>query len=149
MEQLKSLISLLKASRSVESLIEKNVNQYGLSLSEFMVLELLYSQKKDLAIQVIAQRVLLTSGSMTYVINQLEQKKYVRRIKCEEDKRIYYAHLTTEGLHKITYVFSQHQQFLTQLFSVFSKEENEQYHILNKKIGKFAQNAMKEGTKND
>ncbi len=145
MRQLKSLISLLKASRSIETLIERNVSQYGLSLSEFMVLELLYSQKKDIAIQAIAQRVLLSSGSITYVIDQLESKNYVIRLKCENDKRKIYAHLTNEGLEKIQFVFNEHQQFIQEIFRVFSEDENKQYHNYNKKIGIHAQEKLKEG----
>lgn len=142
MDELKSLVTLLKASRSVEKLIEKNIASSGLSLSEFMVMEVLYSKETDLPIQEIAKKVLLSSGSMTYVINQLVSRGWIKRFACEEDKRVNYVALTQEGQQKIRSAFQVHQVFIDDLFKVLNESEKQTYTQLNKKIGLHAQQQL-------
>lgn len=139
MNELKSLVTLLKAARSVEKQAEKNiVSSSSMSLSEFMVMEVLYSKAEDLPIQEIAKKVLLSSGTMTYVIDQLVKKGSIERINCTSDKRIVYAHLTPQGRIQIATAFKTHKQFIEKLFSVLTSEEADEYIRLNKKIGKHA-----------
>ena len=139
MNELKSLVTLLKAARSVEKQLERNiVSSSSMSLSEFMVMEALYSKGEDLPIQEIAKKVLLSSGTMTYVIDQLVKKGSIERINCTSDKRIVYAHLTVQGRTQIAAAFKTHKQFIEKLFSVLTPEEADEYIRLNKKIGKHA-----------
>lgn len=150
MNELKSLVTLLKAARSVEKQLERNiVASSSMSLSEFMVMEALYSKDEDLPIQDIARMVLLSSGTMTYVINQLVKRGFIERINCTKDKRIVYAHLTDLGKIQISVAFKTHKQFIEKLFSVFTEEEVKEYIRLNKKIGKHASQGLeqKEGYK--
>lgn len=140
MNELKSVVTLMKAARSVEKQLERNiVSSSAMSLSEFMVLEVLYAKGEDLPIQEIAKRVLLSSGTMTYVIDQLVKKQAIERIPCTSDKRIVYAHLTPLGKTQIAAAFKTHKAFIEKLFSVFTEEEAETYIKLNKKIGLHAQ----------
>lgn len=133
MDELKSLVTLLKASRSVEKQIEKNIAESGLSLSEFMLMEVLYSKDEALPIQDIAKKVLLSSGSMTYVIAQLVHKGHIQRINCTEDKQVIYADLTEIGKAKFATTFIAHQTFVEGLFGVLTDEERLEYTRLKKK----------------
>lgn len=142
MNELKSLITLLKASRSVEKQIERNITHQNLSLSEFMALEALYSNGEDMPIQLIAKKVLLSSGSMTYVIDTLVHKGLVERVNCTTDKRVIYARLTDSGKTQISVAFDIHRQFVKELFGVLSEEEAKEYIRLNKKIGLHAQKGL-------
>lgn len=142
MNELKSLVTLLKASRSVEKQIEKNIADLNLSLSEFMAMEALYSKGEDLPIQLIAKKVLLSSGSMTYVIDTLVRKGLVERVNCTTDKRVIYARLTESGKTLISAAFESHRQFVKGLFGVLSEDEAEEYIRLNKKIGVHAQQGL-------
>lgn len=142
MNELKSLVTLLKASRSVEKQIERNISHLNLSLSEFMALEALYSKGEDLPIQLMAKKVLLSSGSMTYVIDTLVRKGLVERVHCTTDKRVIYARLTEEGKTQIRFAFEVHSQFIKGLFGILSEDEAIEYIRLNKKIGMHAQQGL-------
>jgi MarR family transcriptional regulator, 2-MHQ and catechol-resistance regulon repressor len=142
MDELKSLVTLLKASRSVEKQIEKNITPLNLSLSEFMALEVLFSKGEDMPIQLIAKKVLLSSGSMTYVIDTLVRKKLVERIHCITDKRVIYARLTEAGKTQIRSAFEIHTRLIKGLFGILSEEETKEYIRLNKKIGLHAQQGL-------
>ncbi|WP_291647632.1 MarR family transcriptional regulator [Clostridium sp.] len=118
---LKLVIAMARTYNDMFFEIEKNVQEFGLNISEFGVLEMLY-HKGDQPVQKVAEKILVTSGTITYVINKLEKKKLVVRRKCEKDKRIFYVSLTEEGKEFISYIFPKHKEFLDDLFSELNEE---------------------------
>lgn len=118
---LKLVIAMARTYDSLFSEIEKNFKEFGLNISEFGVLEMLY-HKGDQPVQKVAEKVLVTSGTITYVINKLEKKDLVIRRKCNKDKRVYYVSLTEKGKEFITHIFPKHKDFLNDLFKDLSEE---------------------------
>ena len=112
---LKLVIATARLYNSMFSGIEKNVQSFGVSPSEFGVLEMLY-HKGEQPVQKIAEKILVTSGTITYVINQLEKKELVYRKKCKKDKRVFYVCLTPKGEELIAEIFPLHKNYLNQLF---------------------------------
>ncbi|MCF0148245.1 MAG: MarR family transcriptional regulator [Clostridium sp.] len=118
---LKLVIAMARTYDDLFFQIEKNVQEFGLNISEFGVLEMLY-HKGDQPVQKIADKILVTSGTITYVINKLEKKELVTRRKCDKDKRIYYVSLTEKGRDFIGHIFPKHKDFLDNLFKDLSEE---------------------------
>ena len=118
---LKLVIAMARTYNDMFSEIEKNVQEFGLNTSEFGVLEMLY-HKDDQPVQKIAEKILVTSGTITYVINKLEKKGFVIRKKCEKDKRVFYVSLTEKGYELIADIFPKHKEFLDNLFSGLDKD---------------------------
>lgn len=110
----KLVIAISRCYNVLFSLIEKNVRSYGLTVSEFGVLEALL-HKGDMPVQKLCEKVLVTSGSMTYIVNKLEQKVYVKRYKCKRDARVWFVTLTEEGKIFILKIFKEHEKFLNQI----------------------------------
>lgn len=113
---LKLVIAMARTYNDMFFEIEKNVQEFGLNISEFGVLEMLY-HKGDQPVQKVAEKILVTSGTITYVINKLEKKELVVRRKCEKDKRVFYVSLTEKGKEFILDIFPKHKEFLDNLFS--------------------------------
>ncbi|HEX3076559.1 MAG TPA: MarR family transcriptional regulator [Lachnospiraceae bacterium] len=113
---LKLVIAIARNYNSIFSRIEKNVQEYGLNSSEFGVLEMLL-HKGEQPVQKIADKILVTSGTITYIIDKLEKRELVYRKKCDKDKRIYYVCLSEKGELLISDVFQTHKKFLDDLFS--------------------------------
>lgn len=111
---LKLVIAMARSYEALFSKIEKNVGDYGLNLSEFGVLEMLF-HKGEQPVQKIAEKILVTSGSITYVIDKLQKSELVIRKKCDKDKRIYYVSLTEKGEALISEIFPKHKRFLKEL----------------------------------
>ena len=130
---LKTVIALTKAYNLFLHKISTQLSVHGLSVSEFGVLELLY-HKGPQPVQKIAEKILVSSGTMTYVINQLIKKGYVVRRQCENDQRVYYIELTETGMDKISYVFPLHHEYLDSLFKGVSTDEKVQLIDLLRKI---------------
>ena len=70
---LKLFVVLSRTLQTIEKMTIKEINNQGLNLTEFGVLELLY-HKGDQPIQKIGQKILLASSSITYVVDKLEEK---------------------------------------------------------------------------
>lgn len=121
-EDLKLVIALSRAHRSLVGRIESWLKQFNLSVSEFGVLEFLLHKGSE-SVQEIAKRILVTSGTVTYVIDKLESKNLVKRTRCTEDNRRYLVTLTSEGSDLIGRIFPLHEEFLHQMFSDVSVPE--------------------------
>lgn len=134
-KSLKAFIALARTYSYTTEIVKKDIKLYDLSLSEFETLELLFHKGKQ-PIQKIGQRVLLTSGSMTYVVNQLEKKDMVKRVTCENDKRIIYVQLTSNGESLMQRIFPRHEECIAEIFDALSANELEQLTVLLSKIEK-------------
>ncbi|WP_288221669.1 MarR family winged helix-turn-helix transcriptional regulator [uncultured Clostridium sp.] len=122
---LKLVIAMARTYDDLFFQIEKNVQEFGLNISEFGVLEMLY-HKGDQPVQKVAEKILVTSGTITYVINKLEKKNLVIRRKCDKDKRVFYVSLTEEGREFIHHIFPKHKDFINNLFKDLDEENKKQ-----------------------
>ncbi|WP_228619950.1 MarR family transcriptional regulator [Exiguobacterium sp.] len=114
-QALKAITVLFRASQSIQDMVKQEVAAYGLNPTEFSVLELLY-HKGDQPIQMIGKNVLLSSGSMTYIVDRLEAKGYLQRKACPSDRRVTYAALTETGTDLMNQIFPAHARRIDELF---------------------------------
>lgn len=135
---LKLWVVMTRALRSIEEHLEKQVQAHGLSLTEFGVLEALF-HKGHLPIGEIGDRILLTSGSMTYVIDKLVRRGLIERRACESDRRVIHASLTPEGRSLMDTVFPVHADLIRRLMGGLEPHEQEVATDLLKHLGLFAQ----------
>ncbi|WP_062197049.1 MarR family winged helix-turn-helix transcriptional regulator [Massilibacterium senegalense] len=131
---LKLLVVFSRASHYTTEKIKEDIAYYGLNLTEFGVLELLY-HKGEQPIQQIGKKILLSSGSITYVVDKLENKQLLMRKSCPTDRRVIYAVITEKGKHFLEEIFPKHERFVDDLFSALSHEEQQTMITLCKKIG--------------
>jgi MarR family 2-MHQ and catechol resistance regulon transcriptional repressor len=125
---------LWKAAKAVEKVDRQSIDQTGLGLSDFTIMEALL-HKGPLTINQIGQKVLLTSGSMTAAVNRLERKGLVKRIQDASDGRCFYVRLTKRGRKVINDAFSRHQQNLEKIAAVLTREERTELVRLLRKLG--------------
>jgi MarR family 2-MHQ and catechol resistance regulon transcriptional repressor len=128
---------LWRATRAVEENAMASVAALGLGLSDFAVLELLL-HKGAQPVNVIGQRILLTSGSITTAIDRLESRKLVYRTPHPNDRRARLVHLTSQGKRLITQAFRQHARDMEETVAVLEPAERVQLTRLLKKVGLFA-----------
>lgn len=119
---LKLFVVLSRALESMEKKTAENIKGYGLNLTEFAVLELIF-HKGDQAIQKIGQKILIASSSITYVVDKLEKKNYLKRVPCPEDRRITYAAITYEGRDLMEEIFPKHAALLTEMMRFLDVKE--------------------------
>ena len=118
-------------ARSVTS----KITEYGLTAPQFGILEALL-HLGPLSLGELADKLLVTGGDVTYVMDRLEEQGLVYRDRSGEDRRVVQAKLTPEGQRVISDVFLTHASFIRELASGLEPEEQETLRELLKKLGK-------------
>ena len=132
-QALRLYVALTRTYKALLDKDQRNIRSYGLNTSEFGVLELLYN-KGSHPIQQIGDKILITSGTMTYVIDKLEEKGLLVRRPCDNDRRIIYAELTETGKNKMTEILPNHYQALAESVDSLTSAEKEIMIEMLKKI---------------
>jgi MarR family 2-MHQ and catechol resistance regulon transcriptional repressor len=134
---LKLWVVLSRAYNAVARLATDDVERQGLSMTDFSVLEVLY-HRGPLSLGDIGERVLLRSGSVTYAVDRLEEKRLLRRRPSAEDLRVTFAELTPAGRAVMDRVFPVHAETIRQTLSGLSRAEKRQATDLIKRLGRRA-----------
>lgn len=134
---LKLWVVLSRAYAAVAEHDRADVRRSGLSPMEFAALEALY-HKGPLLIGALQEKVLISSGGMTYVVDQLEEKSLVERRPCPEDRRARYVALTPEGEAMMDRVFPVHAEALERALAGLDEQEKVRATDLLRKLGRTA-----------
>lgn len=138
---LKLLVVLSRAYRAVAEHTRRDMERHGLGPTEFGVLEVLY-HKGPLLVGEVGSRILLTSGSTTYVVDKLEQRGLVRRRPCESDRRALYVELTRDGEALIERIFPEHAKAVEAAMAGLTPAEQRTATKLLKRLGLSAQERL-------
>jgi MarR family transcriptional regulator, 2-MHQ and catechol-resistance regulon repressor len=134
---LKLWIVLSRAFRAIAGRSQEDIERQGLSPTDFAVLEVLY-HRGPLSLGDIGERILLRSGSVTYAVDRLEEKRLLRRRACAEDLRVTFAELTPAGRAVMDRVFPGHAEAIRQAMSGLSRAEKREVTELLKRLGRRA-----------
>ncbi|MFF2455490.1 MarR family winged helix-turn-helix transcriptional regulator [Peribacillus simplex] len=104
-----------------------------LGITEFSVLEVLYQKGKQ-TIQQIGNCILISSGSMTYVIDKLEQRGVLSRNACPDDRRMIHVRLTDDGNELMNEIMPKYRELVDDMFDSLNSDEAETFVNLLKKV---------------
>lgn len=125
---------LSRAANWVTAHATRDIRRYGLNPTEFGVLELLY-HKGPLPLQQIGEKILISSGNITYCIDKLVSKQLLVRQPASSDRRVIFAELTSRGHALLAEIFPRHEQALHQALAGLNAEEQAQAICLLRKLG--------------
>ncbi|MER2169665.1 MAG: MarR family transcriptional regulator [Psychrobacillus psychrodurans] len=131
---LKLFIVLSRAHKVIHECTNQFFQENGLNPTEFAVLELLFHKGKQ-PLQQIGNKILLASGSITYVVDKLEGRGFIKRVSSDTDRRVTYAEITEEGSDFMKELFPRHEQQLIQLMDILTEDEKKDAIELLKKLG--------------
>ena len=129
---------MMKAMQAITRHALANLEETGLGLSDFAVLEALL-HKGPLPVNVIGPKVNLTPGSISVAVDRLVAKGLVSRAESSLDRRVRIVALTPRGKSVITPVFRAHAATMERVFSGLSRDEMRQLEQQLKRIGKQAE----------
>src|SRR5882762_11765262 len=98
---------MMKAMQAIERYGLANLEETGLGLSDFAVLEVLL-HKGPLPVNVVGPKVHLTPGSISVAVERLVAKGLVSRVESSEDRRVRIVALTARGKDLIFPAFRKH-----------------------------------------
>ena len=128
---------MMKAMRALTRYAAAGIEETGLGLSDFSVLELLL-HKGPLPVNTIGPIVDLTPGSISIAVDRLLAKGLVSRVESAEDRRVRIVALTPRGKDLIVLAFRKHSGQMKKAFSQLSAAELRALKAAVKKVGKRA-----------
>ena len=128
---------MMKAMRALTRYAAAGIEETGLGLTDFGVLEVLL-HKGPLPVNTIGPMVDLTPGSISIAVDRLFAKGLVTRVESTEDRRVRIVALTPRGKELILSAFRKHSGQMKRGFSELSPEELRGLEVALKKLGKQA-----------
>src|SRR6478609_2058081 len=113
---------MMKAMRALTRYATAGIEETGLGLSDFGVLEILLN-KGPLPVNTIGPIVDLTPGSISIAVDRLFAKGLVTRVESPEDRRVRIIALTPRGKDLIVPAFRKHSGQMKRVLSELSAEE--------------------------
>lgn len=139
--RIKAFTVFIKSSQSVQKLIKQDFLKKDINLNEYAVMELLY-HKGDQPIQAIGRRILLGSGSITYIIDKLEDKGFLYRRPCPKDRRKMFACITESGKGYMDTRVVEQEGLINSIFDEWNDDEVEDAINLLKRIDTRAESLL-------
>jgi MarR family transcriptional regulator, 2-MHQ and catechol-resistance regulon repressor len=134
---------MMKAMRALTRYAAAGIEETGLGLSDFGVLEALL-HKGPLPVNTIGPIVDLTPGSISTAVDRLVEKGLVSRVESREDRRVRIVALTPCGKDLIAGAFRKHSGQMKKVFSELSPEELRGLETALKIVGKRAAELIEE-----
>ena len=134
---LSTLINLFRCTSALSERIHRHLVEDELTERQFAVLEvLLHLGSMDQ--KSLCEKLLTSGGNMTLVVDNLENRRLVKRVIGKKDRRRKVVELTDEGKKIIKKVFDCHVQVVVNEFSLLKPEEQQTLRSLCRTLGKGA-----------
>ena len=134
---------MMKAMHALTRYAAADIEETGLGLSDFGVLEALL-HKGPLPVNTIGPIVHLTPGSISIAVDRLVAKGLVSRAESSQDRRVRIVALSPRGKDLIASAFRKHSGQMKRVFSELSPEELRSLETALKRVGKRAAALMEE-----
>src|SRR6266566_7065065 len=134
---------MMKAMQAITRYALANLEETGLGLSDFAVLEVLL-HKGPLPVNTIGPIVDLTPGSISIAVDRLVGKGLVSRDESADDRRVRIVALTPRGKDLIVSAYRKHSGQMKKVFAELSPEELRGLEVKLKKVGKRAAALMEQ-----
>src|SRR5712675_3148765 len=132
---------MMKAMRALTRYAAAGIEETGLGLSDFGVLEVLL-HKGPLPVNTIGPIVGLTPGSISIAVDRLVARGLVSRVESAEDPRVRIVALTPRGTDLIVSAFRKHSGQMKRVFSELNTAQLRGLEVTLKKVGKRAATLM-------
>src|SRR4029077_9893587 len=132
---LNAYVNLIRASDSVAARMSQQIEQSGLTMGQFGVLEALL-HLGPMCQNMLAEKLLRSGGNVTLVIDNLEKHGWVRRERQKDDRRLVKIYLCLKGERLIARAIPEHAEAVTKEMRGLTPNEQEALRRICRKLGK-------------
>ena len=117
------------------SLIERRIrarlrDRFAITLPRFDLMAQLERHPQGLKMGELSRRLMVTSGNVTGLTDQLAAEGLVERTPIPADRRAYLVRLTPKGKHAFDAMAAAHERWIIGIFSGLSEAERGKLHAL-------------------
>ena len=133
-DAVRAYVKLMRAHRAVVGRMERLIGLEGLTLTQLGVLEGIL-HKGPMTHRDLGRKVLTSAGNMTDVVDKLEARGLVRRVRGAADRRQVRVELTDPGRRLIEDLFPRHAADIARTMAGLTDDELRQLGVLLRKLG--------------
>jgi len=127
------LRELVRTYQAFYAYDEAHIRQLGLTLPQFDVIATL-GNTSGMIMSQLAEKTLVTKGTLTGIVDRLEQKGLVRREVPPENRRCFIIVLTEKGQQLFEEIFPKHIDYLKERLKSLSNKEMEEIQAALKRL---------------
>ena len=128
--------AIFLANMKMPHLFEKSLEEVGLRLTEYNVLQRL-SVSGPTPMAKLTDETLVTKAAITAITDHMEKRGMVKRVRDSADRRIVNVQVTPEGRKLFAVAKKRHDAILTKFVSVLDAEETRVLLRAYEKLNKF------------
>ena len=131
---LNAYIKLQRAAETTLTHTTAHLSDYGLSTSQFAVLEALY-HLGTLSQRALAEKLLKSTGNISIVLKNMEKRGLIERHRDPDDNRYMQVCITDAGRDLIAGMFTAHVAGIVTEMGILTADEQDELARLCRKLG--------------
>ena len=147
---LKLWLRLLSCTTQIEAEIRRRLRahfaHFEMSLARFDYLAQLYRYRNGLKMNQLSRHLMVTTGNITGLTDDLERDGLVQRQNDPGDRRAWRVSLTGEGVRIFETMAAEHEQWIIELFAGLDARQVQQMHA---GLGELRVHMMRSGSDRD
>ncbi|MDA8444352.1 MarR family winged helix-turn-helix transcriptional regulator [Paracidovorax valerianellae] len=142
-EALRLWLRLLTCTQLVEKQVRTRLrDQFGTTLPRFDLMAQLERAPEGLKMKDLSRRMMVTSGNVTGITDQLVAEGLVERVDVAGDRRVFLVRLTPHGREQFDAMAHAHAQWIVDAFGPLGERDIATLHRLLGKVKAHAQPAQ-------
>jgi DNA-binding MarR family transcriptional regulator len=130
-QSLRLWLRLLTCTLTVEARVRAQLREhFAMTLPRFDLMAQLERHPRGLKMGELSRRLMVTSGNVTGLTDQLVQEGLVERAPISTDRRASLVRLTAKGKRAFDAMAAEHERWVVAMFSGLSDSEQAQLHKL-------------------
>ena len=140
-EALRLWLRLLTCTQLIEKQVRSHLRaQFDTTLPRFDLMAQLERAPDGMKMKELSRRMMVTSGNITSITDQLVAEGLVERMDVEGDRRAYIVRLTPQGREQFNTMARQHEQWIVEAFAKLGERDIATLYRLLGKVKEHTQN---------
>jgi len=140
-EALRLWLRLLTCTQLIEKQVRSHLRaQFDTTLPRFDLMAQLERAPDGMKMKELSRRMMVTSGNITGITDQLVAVGLVERMDVEGDRRAYLVRLTPQGREQFNTMARQHEQWIVEAFAALGEHDIATLYRLLGKVKEHTQN---------
>ena len=121
-EALRLWLRMLTCTQLIEKQVRSQLRtQFDTTLPRFDLMAQLERAPEGMKMKDLSRRMMVTSGNITGITDQLVTEGLVERMDVEGDRRAYRVRLTPQGREQFMHMARQHEQWIVEAFATLGE----------------------------
>lgn len=130
-ETLRLWLRLLTCTQLIEKQVRTGLREeFNTTLPRFDLMAQLEREPQGMKMNDLSRRMMVTSGNITPVTDQLVNEGLIERICLPDDRRAWLIRLTPKGRTQFKKMAKRHETWIVQAFETLSSQEVKKLHTL-------------------